>query len=153
MTQFGLADRVFFEGFVDPHVFGYAIDLYLDTFPLESGESLNEYITKGGVAISLLPRSTWSMSGALIWLMNIMRFTIVPKRYLSIMTEIFCRYRMLFVEEYISISGELINDNALRGHVSCANKLWLNLTYMNLKEQAKSFCRLVERFAEWKKQI
>ncbi|MBN1839391.1 MAG: hypothetical protein JW802_05040 [Campylobacterales bacterium] len=40
-------DRFFFEGFVNPHVYGYVIDIYLNTFPEPSGESVNEFASKG----------------------------------------------------------------------------------------------------------
>lgn len=41
-------DRFFFEGYVDPHVYGYVIDVYLNTFPERSGEALNEFLAKDG---------------------------------------------------------------------------------------------------------
>lgn len=40
-------NRFFFEGFVNPHVYGYVIDIYLNTFPEPSGESVNEFASKG----------------------------------------------------------------------------------------------------------
>ena len=39
--------RFFFEGFVNAHVYGYIIDVYLNTFPEPSGESANEFLKKG----------------------------------------------------------------------------------------------------------
>lgn len=57
LIQLGVEeDRVVFTGFVNPHLYGYVIDLYLDTFPLHSGEALNEYIAKGRVPVILLPK-------------------------------------------------------------------------------------------------
>lgn len=40
-------NRFFFEGFVNPHVYGYVIDIYLNTFPEPGGESVNEFLSKG----------------------------------------------------------------------------------------------------------
>lgn len=40
-------ERFFFEGFVNPHVYGYVIDVYLNTFPEPGGESVNEFLSKG----------------------------------------------------------------------------------------------------------
>lgn len=40
-------ERFFFEGFVNPHVYGYVIDVYLNTFPEPGGESVNEFFSKG----------------------------------------------------------------------------------------------------------
>jgi|GEM_PF-2335181 len=39
-------DRFIFEGFVDPHVYGYVIDVYLNTFPEASGEAIVEFLEK-----------------------------------------------------------------------------------------------------------
>ncbi len=52
----GLLDRFFFIGFIEPRIYGKVIDIYLNTFPLSSGESLNEYISMGGVPVILLPK-------------------------------------------------------------------------------------------------
>ena len=40
-------DRFFFEGFVNAHVYGYVIDVYLNTFPEPSGEAVGEFVKKG----------------------------------------------------------------------------------------------------------
>jgi len=42
-----LEDRFIFVGFVNPHVWGWVIDVVLDTFPLRQGQSKNELIAKG----------------------------------------------------------------------------------------------------------
>lgn len=40
-------DRFYFEGHVDPHIYGHAIDVYLNTFPNPSGEAVREFTSKG----------------------------------------------------------------------------------------------------------
>lgn len=48
-------DRFFFEGHINPHVYGCVIDVYLNTFPERSGEALTEFLAKGNdkYAVSL----------------------------------------------------------------------------------------------------
>lgn len=48
-----LQARFFFEGFVDSAIYGHLIDVWLDSFPLEQGESRIEYVAKGGIALTL----------------------------------------------------------------------------------------------------
>jgi len=47
VVELGLKDRFIITGWIDPQVYGYVIDIYLNTFPLEGGESVNEFIAKG----------------------------------------------------------------------------------------------------------
>lgn len=44
---FGVGERLFFPGFVDPHEYGYVLDIYLNTFPETGGESVDEFLSKG----------------------------------------------------------------------------------------------------------
>lgn len=47
VKSLGIADRFIFTGWVNPHIYGYIIDIYLNTFPLVGGESVNEFLNKG----------------------------------------------------------------------------------------------------------
>ncbi|MBF0495586.1 MAG: hypothetical protein HQK58_03265 [Deltaproteobacteria bacterium] len=53
VQKLNIADRFYFEGHINAHVYGKVIDLFLDTFPMGQGESLNEYRAKGGVYVTL----------------------------------------------------------------------------------------------------
>lgn len=43
--------RVHFMGYVDSTLYGHIIDIWLDSFPLEQGESRIEYVAKGGISL------------------------------------------------------------------------------------------------------
>jgi len=47
VEELGVSDRFIFTGYVDAHVYGHVIDIYLNTFPLKGGESVNEFLAKG----------------------------------------------------------------------------------------------------------
>jgi hypothetical protein len=49
----GLRDRFFFEGMVDPHLYGNVIDIFLGTFPYSSGTASREFRAKGRPVIGL----------------------------------------------------------------------------------------------------
>jgi len=43
--------RFVFTGLVNPHIFGWVIDVWLDSFPLWQGQSAEEFRMKGGILI------------------------------------------------------------------------------------------------------
>ncbi|PPD04277.1 MAG: hypothetical protein CTY29_06330 [Methylobacter sp.] len=43
LDRLGVLERFYFEGYVDPGVYAFVIDIYLDPFPHGGGESLQEY--------------------------------------------------------------------------------------------------------------
>lgn len=43
--------RVYFEGYVQSEIYGHIIDIWLDSFPHEQGESRIEYVAKGGLSL------------------------------------------------------------------------------------------------------
>jgi glycosyltransferase involved in cell wall biosynthesis len=47
--------RFVFTGQVNPHVFGWVIDIWLDSFPLRQGHSLVEAQAKGGAIVHYAP--------------------------------------------------------------------------------------------------
>lgn len=46
-----LLERVFFPGHINAKIYGYIINLYLDTFPNEGGNSIREFTSKGNITI------------------------------------------------------------------------------------------------------
>ena len=49
--------RVHFAGYVDSGIYGHIIDIWLDSFPLEQGESRIEYAAKGGLSLVMSKES------------------------------------------------------------------------------------------------
>lgn len=45
--------RIYFVGYIDSAIYGHIIDIWLDTFPLEHGESRIEFVAKGGLSLVL----------------------------------------------------------------------------------------------------
>lgn len=58
IEELGIKDRFYFVGYVDPHLYGSVIDLYLDSFPFRGGESFQEYIAKQKPFVCYVPHST-----------------------------------------------------------------------------------------------
>ncbi|GAB6045539.1 hypothetical protein JCM11957_11370 [Caminibacter profundus] len=46
-------NRFIFTGHINPHIFGWVIDVWLDSFPLLQGQSRNEFEAKGGVVVGM----------------------------------------------------------------------------------------------------
>lgn len=46
-------ERIYFVGYVDSTLYGHIIDIWLDSFPLEQGESRIEYVAKGGLSLMM----------------------------------------------------------------------------------------------------
>ena len=46
VRKLGIEKRFFFEGFVNPKIYRYVIDIYLNTFPFHSGEAIKEFMAK-----------------------------------------------------------------------------------------------------------
>ena len=51
LVEYGIDNRVFFEGFVDAKIYSFVIDITLNTFPQIQGESVRETNVWGGVPI------------------------------------------------------------------------------------------------------
>ena len=49
--------RIYFTGYIDSTLYGHIIDIWLDSFPLEQGESRIEYVAKGGLSLMMSKQS------------------------------------------------------------------------------------------------
>ncbi|STP11951.1 Uncharacterised protein [Helicobacter mustelae] len=60
-----MLSRFYFPGFVDSRIFGHVIDLWLDSFPMQQGESRAEYAAKGKPTLILTQESKQQRKGRL----------------------------------------------------------------------------------------
>lgn len=47
LKKLNILDRFYFPGYIDSHLYGHIIDLYLSPFPYGGGEAMNEFAHKG----------------------------------------------------------------------------------------------------------
>ncbi len=59
VEKLGIADRFYMPGHVDAHLYGYVIDLFLNTFPLSQGESIAEYEAKAKVCLTIIDNQNY----------------------------------------------------------------------------------------------
>lgn len=141
-----LGDRLFSEGHIDPHLYGHVIDIFLDTFPLNNGESIAEYRAKGGVCVKLLEeRPDLERVKAYDWILEKYKEKVVENG------EVYFRIPLTFsMEEYVETAIRLIRDPILREKVGVAEKILFDETFFNMQKQAESFTQMIKFFIEQK---
>lgn len=93
-------ERFIFTGEISPHVYGWVIDIWPDTFPLGQGLSKEEFLAKGGSAVFHRKREDMKKS---------------EKQFFLAESD----------KEYIEITNKLINDKLFRKKVNEIEKyLW-----------------------------
>jgi len=97
-----ILDKFYFTGYVDSHVYGHVIDLWLETFPSNNGESLYEYLYKKNFFIKFDNRGARTKEE-----LEDVRYPLFGK---------YCWTRTL--PQYIENAKLLINDTKLREKVS-----------------------------------
>jgi hypothetical protein len=100
----GCIDRVYFEGYVNAHVYGHIIDIGLNPFPSPMGNAANELLAKGKPVVSMI--------SSLSETEEIRNFILRVKRD-QIGGEIWADS----IEEYIKIAGDFIKDKDCRDKV------------------------------------
>jgi len=103
-------ERFLFLGQVNPHIYGWVIDVWLETFPLRQGNSRNEFEAKGGAIIGYIKFYTQKAINDINKLAEKMKI-ISPLAFT--------------LEEFISLANEIINNKALRKKVG---ELYLKLS-------------------------
>lgn len=94
VEKLGIADRFFFTGYVDPHIYAYVIDMWLDSFPTGGGEALNEYLHKDRLFLQIW--DGWTKQDKLEENYSFNKF-VWPHS----------------IQNYIEVATELINDKKL----------------------------------------
>ena len=119
IKELGISDRFYFEGFVDPYTYSHVIDLYLDSFPFNSGESLNKFKYKGGVYVKLYKDSI-HLKDECFKELNATFY----EKYESAMKnkgidqELVSLQYAYSIDEYIEKAGKIINNKDIRAKLS-----------------------------------
>ena len=91
--------RFIFTGHVKPHVYGWVIDVWCETFPLRQGHSRNEFEAKGGAIVGYKKYYT---QNAIIDIENLSQELNIPTPLSN------------NLEEFVVITNNLIKDKNLR---------------------------------------
>ncbi|MPB72187.1 glycosyltransferase family 1 protein [Campylobacter fetus] len=117
LDEFGVLDRFYFTGMINPHIYGYIIDLWLNTFPPHvQGESANEYMSKGGAILGYyepqifdiddenIKKIKYDSSKLLVYIENIENFNKQTKGYDEFISDPY----------YIILNDKPITDSVLK---------------------------------------
>jgi len=117
-------ERFVFVGFVDAHVYGHLIDLYVNTFPEPSGEALGEFMEKKGTYNVVFKETPSSFESDILTLENIQeKMNSVPlfrKTYFlkegfmgdentPVIAYIYDEKNTFFIEQYIQCFSSVTN--------------------------------------------
>ena len=126
VEQLGISNRFFMPGFVDAHIYGHIIDIFCDTFPLDQGESLYEYLHKNAAYISLSHNVFPFSDEKLIALKNDERLLVYIKNLEDFTQEI------EGYNEFISSSCLFVHNNK---NVKLGDEISNRLRYVELSDK------------------
>lgn len=126
LKRLGIEERFYFTGFIDPHLYGHIIDLYLDTFPMGSGEALNEYLAKEKIAVILLPPE----------------HPIICELFMLGKEKSYQRIHAYDHDDYIELADTILNDSDLRNKLLQEAHERVSIHMPNMSQQTvKTFLR------------
>lgn len=126
LKRLGIEERFYFTGFVDPHLYGHLIDLYLDTFPMGSGEALNEYLAKEKIAVILLQQD----------------HPVIRELFALGKEKSYQRIHAYNRDDYIELADRILNDPDLRNKLMQEAHDRVSIHMPNMSRQtAKTFLR------------
>jgi hypothetical protein len=128
VEKLGISDRFYMPGFVDAHLYGHIIELWLDTFPLSQGASRDEYLHKENKVAVLLREPHYGID-------------MVPKEWLELKKD--CENLIVsvlcFFDDCLSVLKDLIDKNPSYKIFFVTNK---ESVFNNLAKQVPSEANL-----------
>ena len=124
-----LEHRFIFTGMIDPSIYNKVIDIYLNTFPSSSGESLNEYIAAGGVPVILLPKE----------------HPAIEEIFQNEWDKKYERIHSFSKEDYFLLANELIKNKKIREKLSQENINRFLDESLSMKNSSNSFINILNK--------
>jgi hypothetical protein len=125
-----LIDRFYFTGYVDTHIYGHIIDIWLDTFPVRQGNSRVEVATKGTPVVVLANKGEHRIDKSFV--------DEVRKYYKEYPYDVHNKT----IEEYINFVNELIYNKDFFTYWSEHDRKSYQKVYIN--NSIESFYKILE---------
>lgn len=149
-TDLGVIDRVYFEGLIDPDVYGFVIDLFLASFPITQGEAMDEYQAKGGLYLVMHSSVIGTEQFTMEELDEMLLPTIYARQFMNDRRRFFAYSKRDYVAMGVHLTTQVVGNHTAKQQIpSYAWRLsQIQNDVLNQQKAADSFYSLLRRCCE-----